>query len=218
MIGLDFSALPNRELGILCLGAHSDDIEIGAGGTILELARRYPDARIAWHVLSAAGARADEARRSAAFFTKGFASAEVQVHDFADGTFPAQLPGIKQALQDVKERFHADVVITHNREDLHQDHRSVAEVTLQTFRDHLILEYEILKYDGDIGRPNAFFALTDLARSEKLEALQRYFGSQREKDWFSDEAFSALMRIRGVECRAPSGYAEAFYCRKALFS
>ncbi|WP_405240820.1 PIG-L deacetylase family protein [Lentisalinibacter orientalis] len=218
MIGLDFSGSPDRELGILCLGAHSDDIEIGAGGTVLELARRYPGARIAWHVLSAEGRREDEARESAGFFTKGFASVEVHVHGFADGTFPSQLPGIKQALQEIKEHFDADIVITHNREDLHQDHRTVGEVTLQTFRDHLILEYEILKYDGDIGRPNAFFPLSDSVRREKLEALQRYFGSQRAKDWFSEEAFSALMRIRGVECRSPSGYAEAFYCRKALLS
>ena len=217
MIGLELDVPADRELGILCFGAHSDDIEIGAGATILEMARRYPEARIAWHVLAAEGTRADEARDSAAYFTQGFSRAEVQIHDFVDGTFPEQLTAIKRALEMAKESFPADVVFTHYREDLHQDHRTVAEVTWQTFRDHLILEYEILKYDGDIGRPNAFFPVSDAARNKKLEALQKYFGSQRDKDWFSEDAFSAMLRIRGVECRSPSGYAEAFHCRKAVF-
>ena len=217
MIGLDFIAPAGRELGILCFGAHSDDIEIGAGATLLELSRRFPNARIAWHVLAAEGGREREAKESAAHFTRGFASAEVNVHGLADGTFPAQLEAVKQVMERVKVKFPADIVFTHFQQDLHQDHRTVAEVTWQTFRDHLILEYEILKYDGDIGRPNAFFPVSDAARKEKLEALQKYFGSQRDKDWFDDEAFSALLRIRGVECRAPSGYAEAFHCRKAVF-
>lgn len=218
MIGLDLNAEEGREPRILCLGAHSDDIEIGAGGTVLELARRYPGAHISWHVLSAEGDREREARESAAYFTRGFASAEIQVYPFDDGIFPSQLPALKKALRDARDRFHPDVVLTHYRDDLHQDHRSVSEVTWQTFRDHLILEYEILKYDGDIGKPNAYVPIEDAVKNEKLEGLQKFFVSQRGKDWFSDESFSALMRVRGVECRSPSGYAEAFYCRKIILS
>lgn len=217
MIGLDFCGSSDREICILCLGAHSDDIEIGVGGTILELAQRYPSARIAWHVLAADGPRAEEARESAAYFTRSFSNAEIKVHDFVDGTFPEQLTAIKRVLEKAKASFPADVVFTHYRDDLHQDHRTVNEATWQTFRDHLVLEYEILKYDGDIGRPNAFFPLSDAVRNQKLEALRKFFGSQSDKDWFSDETFSAMLRIRGVECRSPSGYAEAFYCRKARF-
>ena len=217
MIGLDFIKPADREIGILCIGAHSDDIEIGAGGTILELARRYPGSRIAWHVLAAKGKRADEARSSAAYFTRGFADAAIRVHDFDDGSFPVQLTAIKRCLEEARDSFAADVVLSHYCDDLHQDHRTVGEVTWQTFRDHLVLEYEILKYDGDIGRPTAYFPVSDAVRKEKLAALQEHFASQRGKDWFDERAFSAMMRIRGVECLSPSGYAEAFYCRKARF-
>ena len=218
MIGLDFSVPASGEVGILCFGAHSDDIEIGAGATILELARRYPAARISWHVLAAEGVREREARESAKYFTQGFANAEVHTYRFVDGTFPTQLQAIKQALEQAKQGFRADIVFTHSRDDLHQDHRTVGEVTWQTFRNHLILEYEILKYDGDTGTPNVFFPVSDAVKDEKLEALQRYFVSQRGKDWFDDGVFSALLRIRGMESRSPSGYAEAFYCRKAVLS
>lgn len=218
MIGLDFSVSASGEIGILCFGAHSDDIEIGAGATLLELARRYPRSRIAWHVMAATGIREREARDSAAYFTRAFADAEVHVHGFADGTFPTQLEAIKQALERAKETFRADIVFTHYREDLHQDHRTLGEVTWQTFRDHLILEYEIAKYDGDMGAPDFFFPVSDDVKDQKLRALRLHFASQRDKDWFDDEAFSALMRIRGLECRSPSGFAEAFYCRKAVAS
>lgn len=217
MIGADFGRSPDGELRVLCLGAHSDDIEIGAGGAILELGRRYPAARIAWHVLSAAGGREREARESAAYFTQDFASAEVYVHQLADGAFPTQLKTLKRVMQEAKEHFPADLIITHYRDDLHQDHRMVGEVTWQTFRDHLILEYEILKYDGDLGSPNAFFPISDEVRQRKLEAIQKHFSSQRDKDWFSEDTFSAVMRIRGIECRSPTGYAEGFFCRKVVF-
>jgi len=218
MIGLNFSIPASGEIGILCFGAHSDDIEIGAGATLLELARRYPAARISWHVMAAKGEREREARGSAVYFTEGFANAEIHVHGLVDGTFPAQLQAIKQAMERAKETFQADIVFTHYRGDLHQDHRTVGEVTWQTFRDHLILEYEISKYDGDMGTPNVFFPVNNAVKEEKLEALQQHFASQRDKDWFDEEAFSALLRIRGVECRSPSGYAEAFYARKVLLS
>ena len=217
MIGLDLKKSGDGEIGILCLGAHSDDIEIGAGATLLELSRRYPDARVAWHVMAADGVRADEARESAAYFTHGFANAEVHVHEFVDGLFPVQLQAIKQVMERVRSAFRADVVFTHYRGDIHQDHRTVSEVTWQTFRDHLILEYEIPKYDGDMGAPGVFVPVSESAKRDKLKAIQKYFVSQRDKDWFNDEAFSALLRIRGMECRSPSGYAEAYYCHKAMF-
>lgn len=216
MINLGVVEPAGRSIGIFCIGAHSDDIEIGAGGTILELARQYPSARVAWHVLAAKGSRANEARASAAVFTDGFSHAEVHVHEFVDGSFPVQLTEIKAALETARDSFRADIVLTHYRGDLHQDHRTVAEVTWQTFRDQLILEYEIPKYDGDIGRPNAFFPISENARQKKLSTLEKCFESQRGKDWFDEAVFSAMMRIRGVECRSSSGYAEAFYCRKAV--
>jgi LmbE family N-acetylglucosaminyl deacetylase len=216
VIGLDLRIPASGEIGILLFGAHSDDIEIGAGATILELARRYPAARVAWHVMAAHGAREKEARESAAYFTGGFENAEVHVHGFADGSFPVQLQAIKQAMERVKAESRADIVFTHCRGDLHQDHRTVAEVTWQTFRNHLILEYEIPKYDGDMGAPAVFVPISESAKAEKLKALQRYFASQDDKDWFDEETFAALLRLRGMECRSPSGYAEAFYCHKAV--
>ena len=216
MIGLQFGRPRNGALSILCLGAHSDDIEIGSGATLLDLSRRYPKARIAWHVMAASDIRKDEARASAEYFTRGFAESRIFIHDFLDGLFPAQLAELKSTLEAAKIASEPDVVFTHFRADLHQDHRTVGEVTWQTFRDALILEYEIAKYDGDIGAPNCFFPVSDDDRHNKIEALERYFPSQRDKDWFDKTTFSALMRIRGVECRATSGYAEAFYMRKAV--
>jgi LmbE family N-acetylglucosaminyl deacetylase len=216
MIGLDFRVPESGEIGILCFGAHSDDVEIGAGATILELAHRYPAARISWHVLAAEGEREREARDSGEYFTRGFANAEVHVHGIVDSIFPMQLEAIKQVMERAKAAFQADIVFTHYRGDFHQDHRTVSEVTWQTFRDHLILEYEIPKYDGDTGAPSVFVPVSGAVKNEKLEALTRYFASQRGKDWFDEDAFSALLRIRGLECRSPSGYAEAFYCRKAV--
>ena len=216
MISLEPGKEVDGGLRILCFGAHSDDIEIGAGATVLGLARRHSDARIAWHVLAGKGAREAEARDSAAFFTHGFARAEVHVHGLDDGSFPAQLRELKCVLEEAKNAFPADIVLTHYRQDLHQDHRTLGEVTWQTFRDHLILEYEILKYDGDLSVPNMYVPVSESMKDQKLKALEQHFASQRGKDWFCAETFSALMRIRGVECRSPSGYAEAFYSRKMV--
>ncbi|MEX0914978.1 MAG: PIG-L deacetylase family protein [Wenzhouxiangellaceae bacterium] len=218
MIGLDLVKPADGALSILCLGAHSDDIEIGAGATVLELARRYPEARIAWHVFAGAGSRGEEARASAEHFTRGYASANIAVHEFRDGYFPAQLADLKPQLEAAKAASKPDVVLTHFRGDLHQDHRTISDVTWQTFRDAFILEYEIAKYDGDLGAPNFFVPISVDAYKEKLESLERFFGSQRSKDWFTADTFSALMRLRGVECRAASGYAEAFYVRKGVLA
>ena len=201
---------------ILCLGAHSDDIEIGAGATILSLAAKYPQATICWVVFSARGARLDEAKSSAKYFSHKFHATEIVVHEIRDGFFPSSIETLKPLLEELKE-FNPDIVFTHYRNDLHQDHRTVSDLTWQTFRDHLILEYEIPKYDGDLGSPNVFHPVSIAEHSDKLAALNRFFVSQKDKSWFSDDMFSALMRLRGVECNSSSGFAEAFYCRKLVF-
>ncbi len=200
---------------ILCIGAHSDDIEIGAGATLLSLASRFPGATVHWVVLAGGDRRSAEARESAAFFASGFSQAEIAVHDFRDGFFPAQYAALKECLEGLKP-VAPDLVFTHHREDRHQDHRTVSDLTWQTFRDHLVLEYEIPKFDGDLGVPNLFHPVSVAERDRKLEALDRFFGSQRDKRWFTDDTFSGLMRLRGVECNSESGYAEAFYCRKMV--
>lgn len=201
---------------ILCIGAHSDDIEIGAGGTILSLSERFPLATIRWAVFSADGARRDEAHSSAIDFCAGYRAAEIEIHRFKDGLFPSIIADLKEMLEDLK-RTSPDIIFTHLREDLHQDHRTLSDLTWQSFRDHLILEYEIPKYDGDMGRPNAFHPISWEVLDRKLDALDRHFGSQRSKQWFSRDTFRGLMRLRGMECRAESGFAEAFYCRKMIF-
>ncbi len=202
---------------ILCLGAHSDDIEIGVGATVLVLAEKYPRARLTWAVFSASGEREAEARQSADYFTAGFENVNIEVFAFDDGHFPAQVADIKRQFEALKVAAAPDLIFTHYRDDRHQDHRSVSDLTWQTFRNHLILEYEVPKYDGDLGIPNFFQPVTTEHREAKLDALERFFGSQRNKAWFSRETFDAMLRLRGVECNAEHGYAEAFYCRKARF-
>lgn len=201
---------------LLCLGAHSDDLEIGAGATILHFAKRHAKGEITWVVFSGVGERRDEATLSAGHFTAGFSRRSIEIHDFADGFFPYQGERIKAVFEKLKHDLQPDIVFTHFREDLHQDHRMISDLTWQTFRDHLILEYEIPKYDGDVGRPNLFVPISDECRKQKIAALQKYFGTQRNKNWFSEETFNAIMRLRGVESRSSTGYAEAFYCRKVL--
>lgn len=202
-----------RPLRILCLGAHSDDIEIGCAGLLFELLQRGPTA-LTWVVLGATGERAAEARRSARVFLRYAESGAIVVRDFADGFFPARFLEIKSFFEDLKRKVSPDLVLTHRLEDRHQDHRTVAELTWNTWRDHLILEYEIPKYEGDLGQPNAFVPLSPRTRRRKLAHLMRHFGSQRSKSWFRPEVFDAMMALRGVECRAPSGFAEAFHARK----
>lgn len=199
---------------VLLLGAHSDDIEIGCGGTVLRLASRFPGAEFHWVTFSSPGERAREARRSAEQFLASSANKNINIHDFRDGFFPHVGDKIKETFEDYKRDLDPQVIMTHHREDLHQDHRTIAELTWNTFRDHFIMEYEILKYDGMTGSPNVFVALSDDERRRKLDLLEAGFPSQRSKDWFDPSAFDAIMRLRGVESRSPSGYAEAFYCRK----
>jgi LmbE family N-acetylglucosaminyl deacetylase len=168
-----------------------------------------------WVVFSATERRAAEARASAAEFLTG-AGADVQLHAFTDGFFPADIGTIKRVFEALKATISPDVVFTHTREDRHQDHVVLADLTWNTFRNHLILEYEIPKYDGDLGHPNLFVQIDDAARACKIEALLRHYASQGDKPWFSRETFDALMRLRGIECRSRTGYAEAFHARKIV--
>ena len=201
---------------VMCLGAHSDDLEIGACGTLLGLVERFPGANICWIVFGASGARAKEARESAEYCTRGSAKAHIEIHGFADGLFPAELVKLKAVFESLKAAWRPDIILTHYRGDLHQDHRVVSDLTFQTFRNHLILEYEIPKYDGDLGSPNVFYPLSDALRDEKLSVLDRFFVSQKKRSWFTSDTFASLMRLRGMECNAGSGFAEAFYCRKIV--
>ena len=208
-------AQPNETLSVLCLGAHSDDIEIGAGGTILNWIASGVRLKVDWCVLSAIGPRAAEAEASAAAFLAGAVSGRIELGQFEDSLFPYQGAEIKAWLGALKAEVEPDVILTHARNDAHQDHREVSQLTWNLFRDHLVLEYEIPKWDGDVGQPNLYVPLTSAILERKIELLLAHFGSQRSKDWFDAETFIGLARLRGVECRAPERFAEAFVLRKA---
>ena len=203
---------------VLALGCHSDDLEIGCGGTILKLIEQGAIGEVHWVVLSGDGARAEEARRSAEAMLDGAPASEVIVRDFPDGFFPYEGQRIKDFFEQMKADVSPDVVFTHQRADLHQDHRLCCELTWNTFRDHLILEFEVPKYDGDMGAPNVFVPLEEHIRRRKIEHLMDHFGSQRSRHWFTEELFSSMLRLRGMECNSPSSYAEAFFCRKAVLT
>ena len=202
---------------LLCIGAHSDDLEIGCGGTVLTWLASMPAIEVTWVVLSAEGERATEARGSARALLKRAAAQELVIADFRDGFLPAQYADVKSFFEDLKGKVDPDVVLTHWLEDRHQDHRLAAELTWNTWRNHLVLEYEIAKYEGDLGQPNAYVPIPSSLARRKVGHLGRYFSSQRNKDWFVEDNFLALMRIRGMECRAASGFAEAFHARKLVF-
>jgi LmbE family N-acetylglucosaminyl deacetylase len=214
MRALDIAS-PGQRLSVLCLGAHSDDIEIGAGATILGWIAAGIELDIHWCVLSAAGLRAAEAETSAKAFTAGASSVRIELHTFRDGFFPYDGGELKFWMEGLKSRVRADLVLTHRGDDAHQDHREVCRLTWNTFRDHLILEYEIPKWDGDLGQPNVYIPADPAILERKAELLLAHFGSQRSKDWFTPDTFRGLARLRGMECRAPGGYAEGFYLRKA---
>ncbi len=202
---------------VLALGAHADDIEIGCGATVLALQRAY-DLEVTWIVLAAEGRREQEARASADAFLAGAGSRTVVCHGFRDGYLPYEGGRVKDVFEGLKREVDPDLVLTHTRHDLHQDHRLVNELTWNTWRDHLILEYEIPKYDGDLGAPNVFVPVSDDLAREKTRLLTSSFATQHEKHWFDEEVFLGLMRVRGMEARSPSGYAEAFSCRKLSLS
>jgi LmbE family N-acetylglucosaminyl deacetylase len=209
------SVAPRR---VLVLGAHADDAEIGAGGTIRALVQGSPATEVRWVVFSATGQREQEARGSADETVAGAAERTVEIHAFRDGFFPYEGARIKETFERLAASYQPDLILTHHREDLHQDHRVVAELTWNTFRNHTILEYEVPKYDGGLGSPNFFVPLSAELVDAKVAGLLRYFVSQRQKSWFAAETFRALMRLRGVECQSESGYAEAFYVRKAVWA
>jgi LmbE family N-acetylglucosaminyl deacetylase len=213
MKGLQLAA-PGERLSVLCLGAHSDDIEIGAGATLLSLLGSGAHLDVHWCVLSAVGEREGEARASAADFLSEAASVRVETMNFRDGFFPEQGEQIKYWFEALRERVQPDLILTHRRDDGHQDHRQVCRLTWNTFRDHFILEYEIPKWDGDIGQPNFYAPVSERALKRKIDLLLSHFGSQRSKQWFDPEVFRGLARLRGMECRAPERYAEAFVARK----
>lgn len=215
MLHLDLAISPDSVPRILCLGAHSDDIEIGCGGTVLKLLRQYPGAYVHWVVFSAFGERITEARASAAMFLRGAGQTQIAVEQFRDGYFPFEGAAIKDYVERLKA-FQPDLVFTHYRDDRHQDHRLLSDLTWNTFRDHLVLEYEIPKFDGDLGSPNVFVYLDDELCRQKVAILHECFATQRDKPWFTEETFRALLRLRGIESRAPGAYAEAFYGRKVV--
>lgn len=199
---------------VLVLGSHADDIEIGCGATLLALTRSRPDVEVMWVVLGADGDRAEEAKASAARFLETAGGTTVQVHGFRDGFFPYAGGDVKDVFESLKGSIDPHLVLTHTRFDLHQDHRLVCELTWNTFRDHLILEYEVPKYDGDLGTPNLFVPVSRDLAEEKARLVVEAFPSQAGKHWFQAEVFLGLMRLRGMEAHAASGYAEAFTCRK----
>jgi LmbE family N-acetylglucosaminyl deacetylase len=207
-------ATAGQRLSVLCLGAHSDDIEIGIGGTLLSLVQKGVLLDVQWYVLSGPEDREREARASAAEFLSGAAAARIEVMKFEDGLFPEQGERIKSWFEELKGRVQPDLIFTHRGDDAHQDHRALSRLAWNTFRDHVILEYEIPKWDGDMGQPNLYVPISAETLQRKIDLLLSHFGSQRSKQWFDAETFSGLARLRGMECRAPERYAEAFVARK----
>lgn len=209
----------NAPIGrILCLGAHCDDIEIGCGGTLLKLLEARDDIRVDWIVFTSDEERASEARAGATAILDGAAESNVVVREFRQRFFPYVGAEIKEYFDELGASIQPDLIFTHYRRDLHQDHRILSDLTYNTWRDRLVLEYEIPKWDGDLGRPNVYVRLDAPHVERKVETIWETFTSQRDKHWFTRETFLALMRLRGVECKAPSGYAEAFHCRKLVLA
>jgi LmbE family N-acetylglucosaminyl deacetylase len=215
MLDLQLNVPSGRPPRLLFIGAHSDDIEIGCGGTVIELLRRHRDAEVHWIVLSSGAHRDQEARRAAKMFLRGVARPNVVVKDFRISYFPVERGVIKDYFEELKG-IDPDVIFTHCRDELHQDHRVIGELAWNTFRDHVILEYEIPKYDGGLGSPSVFVPLSSAAVRRKVDVLMRVYATQRDKKWFTPSTFEGLMRLRGIESNAPSGYAEAFYSRKLV--
>jgi LmbE family N-acetylglucosaminyl deacetylase len=214
---LPLKLAPDSGFTILCLGAHSDDIEIGCGGTILQLLSSHANVDVSWVVFSSGREREREARASAALFLKQAKRQKVIVKKFRDGFFPYEGTKIKEFFESIKRDVNPDLVFTHYRDDRHQDHRTISDLTWNTFRRHLILEYEIPKYDGDLGSPNLFVPLELKTCARKIKYICDVFQTQNNKAWLTEDTFQAMLRLRGVECAAPDKYAEAFYCRKLVW-
>jgi LmbE family N-acetylglucosaminyl deacetylase len=207
----------NQKPNILCLGAHPDDIEIGCGGTILRLIEEVPGAQFYWAVFSGDEKRGEEACESAKVFLKKVKAKKIDVQDFRESYFPFVGDKIKDYFEKLRKEFSPDIVFTHYRDDAHQDHRVISDLTWNTFRNHFIFEYEVPKYDGDLATPNWYVLLEESHVKRKINNLLEIFQTQRQKTWFDEETFRSILRIRGVESNSPSKYAEAFYCRKIVF-
>jgi LmbE family N-acetylglucosaminyl deacetylase len=217
MLKFEFTIRKNQLLKILCLGAHSDDIEIGCGGTTLRLLSEYDHVEVHWVVLGASGKRDGEAVASANKFLVDAKKKKIVIKNFKESYFPYIGQKIKDFFEKLKKNISPDIIFTHCRHDLHQDHRLISELTWNTFRDHFILEYEIVKYDGDLGSPNLFVHLDEATCQKKICLIMECFKSQKNRDWFTPDAFLSILRIRGIESKAPQEYAEGFYCRKLVF-
>lgn len=207
---------PGERLRLLCLGAHADDIEIGCGGTILDLLAHGVRLEVVWCVLSATPERVKEARASASAFLTGAAEATVDIQDFRNAHFPWQGSMIKEWFETLQGLPRPDLILTHTRDDRHQDHREVCALTWNTFRDHLILEYEIPKWDGDLGRPSAYLPVSEASIERKVDLLHEHFPSQATKHWFDRDTFRGLARLRGLESGSPTRFAEAFHAPKLV--
>jgi LmbE family N-acetylglucosaminyl deacetylase len=214
-VSFDLSARPLR---VLAIGSHADDIELGCGGTLLALAKSAAELEVTWVVFGAEGTREEEARTSAYSFLEGTAAATVIVEHFRDGFFPYVGGSVKERFEALKNEISPDVIFTHTGLDLHQDHRLVAELTWNTFRDHLIFEYEIPKYDADLAQPNVYVPLEEAIVERKVALLLEHFVSQRARHWFTDDLFRGVMRLRGMEANSPTRFAEAFRCRKLMLT
>lgn len=215
MLPLSLKLPANEPLRVLCLGAHCDDIEIGCGGILLRLLREHPNAEFTWRVFAANETRRAETEACAKQLL-GKAKVNLRAFDFRDGFLPYSGYQVKEAFEALKQEVQPHLILTHTRHDLHQDHRLVCELTWNTFRNHFILEYEIPKYDGDMGAPNFFVPLETDQAEAKIDALMSCYATQRGRGWFTADIFRSLLRLRGMECNAPSGFAEAFFSRKTV--
>ena len=213
---LSLSLPAGEPLKVLCLGAHCDDIEIGCGGTLLRLLSERPGSEVKWVVFSSVPERERETRASAEAFLAAAGRREVTVKQFRESYFPSAAASIKDEFEGLKAGEPPDLILTHHRRDEHQDHRVIAELTWNTFRNHFIAEYEIPKYEGDLGQPNLFVPIPSPVAEQKIDLLLRHYPSQAGRSWFRAETFRAVLSLRGIECGAPDGSAEAFHCRKVV--
>jgi LmbE family N-acetylglucosaminyl deacetylase len=213
LLTIDGNGSP-EPLHVVCIGAHADDLEIGCGGTIRQIVQQHPGSVVRWWVLTGDGARRREAHDAAQRLLGDVCSLEVSVSDFRDGYLLAEVGRVKDAFEAFRRGPEPDLICTHNRDDRHQDHRLAGDLTWNTWRDHLILEYEIPKWDGDLGQPNFYVPLTSTTVQRKVDVLLSTFTTQQAKPWFDEATFRGLLRLRGIECRAAEGYAEAFHARK----
>jgi LmbE family N-acetylglucosaminyl deacetylase len=216
MLNMTLGSRADSAFRVLCVGAHCDDIEIGCGGTLLALLERYDNVIVRWVIFSSTAERAEEARASGNAFLKAASEKEIVIKQYRDGFFPYAGGQIKEDFESLKREFSPDLVLTHYRDDRHQDHRLISDLAWNTFRNHLILEYEIPKYDGDLGCPNFFVPLEEPVCVRKIRNIVESFKSQKPKQWFDEQTFMAILRLRGMEANSPTRYAEAFYCRKAV--